>query len=92
MLFLLVTAQHIAHEYFIKSTYLLHIKSNLVFLAFREVLVLTYCAQLYTAEVLAAILHQYILRNRKLLGFNKYVEMFQYEDFSQWSNQTEDIM
>lgn len=53
---------------------------------------LTFCPKLYTAEVLAAILHHYILRNRKLLGFYKYVEMFQYEDFSQWSNQTEDIM
>lgn len=34
--FILVTAQHIAHEYCTKSTYVLHNKSNMVFLAFRK--------------------------------------------------------
>lgn len=66
MISILVTAQHIAHEYFIKSTYLLHNKSNLVFLAFREALVL----KLNTVKAFAAILNLYSLRNKRLSGLS----------------------
>lgn len=105
MIFILVTAQHVAHEYFIKSTYLQHNKSNLVCLAFRKVLMLTRCMKLYTVQ--AAFL-QLTLPSESPLGSgpqycavgraslknytDAYVENVPREEFSQRFNQGEDNM